>query len=145
NDAASSITRLADLGVERYLINSTLIAAIAQRLVRKVCVHCAEDQFLSEEDARTLRLSVPRGKRVKVQGGRGCAECRSTGYFGRTGLFEVLPVDDLMKQLILEGADTPKLKREAVRIGMRTLRQAALRKLAAGLTTFEEVVRVTAI
>ena len=145
NDAASSITRLADLGIERYLINSTLITSIAQRLVRKVCVHCAEDQYLSEEEAHTLRLSVPRGKRVKVQGGRGCAECRSTGYLGRTGLFEILPVDDLIKQLILERADTPKLKREAVRNGMRTLRQAALRKLAMGLTTFEEVVRVTAL
>jgi general secretion pathway protein E len=145
NDAASSITRLADLGIERFLINSTLIAAIAQRLVRKVCVHCAEDHHLSEEDARTLRLAVPAGKRVKVKSGRGCAECRSTGYLGRTGLFEILPVDDLMKQLILEGADTPKLKREAVRSGMRTLRQAALRKLAQGLTTFEEVVRVTAL
>jgi general secretion pathway protein E len=145
NDAASSITRLADLGIERYLINSTLIAAIAQRLVRKVCAHCAKDHFLSAEHAQTLRLSVPEGQRIKVKAGRGCAECRSTGYLGRTGLFEVLPIDDLMKQLILEGADTPKLKREAVRSGMRTLRQAALRKLAAGLTTFEEVVRVTAL
>jgi general secretion pathway protein E len=145
NDAASSITRLADLGVERFMITSTLIASIAQRLVRKVCVHCAEDHFLSDEDARTLRLSVPEGKRVKVKAGRGCAECRSTGYLGRTGLFEILQVDEVVKQLILENADTPKLKREAVRAGMRTLRQAALRKLAHGLTTFEEVVRVTAL
>ncbi len=145
NDAAASITRLADLGIERFLINSTLIAAIAQRLVRKVCPHCAEDHFLSEEEARTLRLSVPQGKRVKVKAGHGCAECRSTGYLGRTGLFEILPVDDLIKQLILDGVDTPKLKREAVRTGMRTLRQAALRKLAQGTTTFEEVVRVTAL
>ena len=145
NDAAASITRLADLGIERYLVNSTLIAAIAQRLVRKVCVHCSEDQYLSDEEVQTLRLSVPKGKRVRVQAGRGCAECRSTGYLGRTGLFEVLPVDDMVKQLILEGADTPRLKREAVRTGMRTLRQSALRKLALGLTTFEEVVRVTAL
>jgi general secretion pathway protein E len=145
NDAASSITRLADLGVERFLINSTLIVTIAQRLVRKVCVHCAEDRYLSEEDARSLRLSVPAGKSIRVKAGRGCSECRSTGYLGRTGLFEILRVDDLMKQLILEGADTPKLKREAVRTGMQTLRQAALRKLAQGLTTFEEVVRVTAV
>ena len=113
--------------------------------MRKVCPHCAEDQFLSEDETRTLRLSVPQGKRVKVKVGRGCAECRSTGYLGRTGLFEILPVDELIKQLILEGADTPKIKREAVRTGMRTLRQAALRKLAQGLTTFEEVVRVTAL
>ncbi len=145
NDAAASISRLADLGVERFLINSTMIASIAQRLVRKVCIHCSEDQFLSEEEALTLRLSVPKGKRIKVKAGRGCAECRTTGYLGRTGLFEILPVDDLIKQLILEGADAPRLKREAVRTGMRTLRQAALRKLALGLTTFEEVVRVTAL
>ncbi len=145
NDAASSVTRLADLGVERFLINSTLIAAMAQRLVRKVCPHCAEDQTLGDDEIQTLRLSVPEGKRVKVQVGAGCAECRTTGYLGRIGLFEVLPLGDRIKELVLEGADAPYIKREAVRLGMRTLRQAALRKLAQGVTTFEEVVRVTAI
>ena len=145
NDAASSITRLADLEVERYLINSTLIGSMAQRLVRKVCPHCAEDHYLDENQVHTLHLAVPPGKRVKVQYGEGCFECRSTGYFGRTGIFEVLPITDAIKQLVLQGADAPKIKREAVNQGMRTLRQSALRKLAEGVTTYEEVIRVTSI
>ena len=145
NDAAASVTRLADLEVERYLINSTLIGSMAQRLVRKVCLHCAEDYYLNDDDVKSLMLAVPQGKRVKVQRGKGCFECRGTGYFGRTGIFEILPVTDLIKQLILEHADAPLIKREAVNHGMRTLRQSALRKLAEGVTTFEEVIRVTVL
>jgi general secretion pathway protein E len=143
NDAASSITRLVDLGVERYLVTSTLLGAMAQRLVRTVCPHCAQVHYLNKDEIKALRLSVPNGKRVKVQLGEGCFECRGTGYFGRTGIFEVLPITDLVKQLILEEADAPRIKREAVTHGMRTLRQSALRKLAEGITTYEEVVRVT--
>ncbi len=145
NDAASSISRLVDLGVERFLISSTLIGTMAQRLVRRICPHCTSERHLSNEEAATLRLTVPAGKRIKVQEGRGCFECRSTGYLGRTGIFEILAVDDAIKALILEGADAPAIKREAAKNGMRTLRQSALRKLAEGLTTFEEVVRVTGL
>ena len=93
----------------------------------------------------TLRLAVPPGKRVKVKEGEGCFECRGTGYLGRTGIFEILPIDDAIKNLIITGADAPEIKREAMKNGMRTLRQSALRKLAEGLTTFEEVVRVTGL
>ncbi|HNU82935.1 MAG TPA: GspE/PulE family protein [Thermoanaerobaculia bacterium] len=145
NDAASSISRLVDLGVERFLISSTLIGTMAQRLVRRICPHCTGERYLSNEEAATLRLTVPAGKRIKVQEGRGCFECRGTGYLGRTGIFEILAVDDAIKALILEGADAPAIKREAAKNGMRTLRQSALRKLAEGLTTFEEVVRVTGL
>ncbi len=145
NDAASSITRLADLGVQRYLINSTLIGTMAQRLVRKVCKHCAEDRFLTEDEVKSLLLAVPDGKRIKVKVGTGCFECRSTGYFGRTGIFEILPVTDLIKQLVLTNADAPRITRDAVNHGMRTLRQSALRKLAEGLTTYEEVMRITTL
>ena len=145
NDAASSITRLIDLGLERYLVTSTLAGAMAQRLVRTVCPHCAEDHYLGDDQIKTLMLSVPSGKRVKVKSGKGCFECRGTGYLGRTGIFEVLAINDLVKQLILEGADAPKIKREAVTHGMRTLRQSALRKLAEGATTYEEVMRATSL
>ena len=145
NDAASSITRLADLGIERYLINSTLIGTMAQRLVRKVCKHCAEDRYLSDDEVNSLMLAVPDGKKIKVRVGKGCFECRSTGYFGRTGIFEVLPVTDLIKQLILSNADAPRITRDAVNHGMRTLRQSALRKLAEGQTTYEEVMRITTL
>ena len=145
NDASASISRLADLGVERFLIGSTLSCSMAQRLVRKVCVHCVTDRFLDSDEIRTLRLSVPAGRKVKVKEGNGCHECRGTGYLGRTGIFEVLPITEAIKDLIVAGADTPEIKRTAVKEGMRTLRQSALRKLAEGVTTFEEVVRATSI
>jgi general secretion pathway protein E len=145
NDAASSISRLVDLGVERFLISSTLVGTMAQRLVRRICPHCVTERHLNPDEVATLRLAVPPGKRIKVKEGAGCFECRSTGYIGRTGIFEILPIDDTVKNLVLQGADAPEIKREAVKNGMRTLRQSALRKLAEGSTTFEEVVRVTGI
>jgi general secretion pathway protein E len=145
NDAAASISRLSDLGVERYLVSSTLTGAMAQRLIRKICPHCTTERHLSDDEVRTLRISVPQGKRVKVKEGEGCVECRGTGYLGRTGIFEILPIDEGVKELVVRGADSPEIKREAVNRGMRTLRQSALRKLAEGITTFEEVVRVTGL
>jgi general secretion pathway protein E len=145
NDAASSISRLADLGVERFLISSTLVGAMAQRLLRRICPHCGIERYLTAEEIGMLRLAVPPGKRVKVKEGEGCFECRGTGYIGRTGIFEMLPIDEAVKNLIVNGADAPEIKREATKNGMRTLRQSALRKLAEGITTFEEVVRVTGL
>ncbi|HEX2251811.1 MAG TPA: ATPase, T2SS/T4P/T4SS family [Thermoanaerobaculia bacterium] len=145
NDAASSMGRLVDLGVERFLISSTVVGAMAQRLVRKICPHCGVERHLTQDEVATLRLSVPAGKKVKVREGEGCPECRGTGYLGRTGIFEILPLDDAVKELVVRGADSPEIKRTAVEHGMRTLRQSALRKLAEGVTTFEEVVRVTGI
>ena len=145
NDASSSISRLADLGVERFLISSTLVGTMAQRLLRRICPSCTVERFLTDEEVNTLRLAVPPGKRVKVKEGEGCFECRGTGYLGRTGIFEILPIDEAVKNLIVAGADAPEIKREAVKNGMRTLRQSALRKLAEGQTTFEEVVRVTGL
>ncbi len=144
NDAASSVTRLADLGVERFLISSTLIGAMAQRLVRRVCPHCLADHTLGEDEIKALRLSPPEERAIVVKEGEGCFECRGTGYLGRTGIFEILPIDDAIKHLIVGGADAPRIKREAVKNGMSTLRQSALRKLAEGVTTVEEVLRVTA-
>ncbi len=99
NDAASSISRLVDLGVERFLISSTLIGAMAQRLVRKICPHCVTERHLEADEISTLRLAVPPGKRVKVKEGEGCFECRNTGYLGRSGIFEIMPIDDGIKNL----------------------------------------------
>jgi general secretion pathway protein E len=145
NDASSSISRLVDLGIERFLISSTLAGTMAQRLMRRICPHCTIERHLEPEEIAALRLAVPPGKRVKVKEGEGCFECRNTGYLGRTGIFEILPMDEGIKNLIIQGSDTPEIKREAVKNGMRTLRQSALRKLAEGVTTFEEVVRVTGL
>ncbi|MEM9294112.1 MAG: ATPase, T2SS/T4P/T4SS family [Acidobacteriota bacterium] len=145
NDAASAITRLADLEVERFMIASTLNGAMAQRLVRKVCPHCAVDRYLVDDEIRTLRLSIPAGKKVRVREGEGCHECRGTGYLGRSGVFEVLPMTESVQDLTINGSDSMEIKRDAVKNGMRTLRQSALRKLAEGVTTVEEVIRVTSV
>jgi general secretion pathway protein E len=145
NDSASSVTRLVDLGIEPFLISSTLIGAMAQRLVRKICDDCKRNRPLTLEEAGMLNLQAPEGKRIIVKEGAGCMRCRNTGYFGRSGIFEILPLDNAIRDLIDRGEDFLKIKEMAVKRGMRTLRQSALRKLAEGVTSFEEVVRVTGI
>ncbi len=145
NDAASSITRLIDLGIEPFLISSSLIGAMAQRLVRTICRDCKRNRPLTLEEAAMLNLQAPPGKRIIVKEGAGCIRCRNTGYFGRSGIFEILPIDNAIRDLIDHGEDFLKIKDMAIKRGMRTLRQSALRKLAEGSTTFEEVVSVTGI
>ncbi len=145
NDASTSITRLIDLGIQPFLISSSLIGAMAQRLVRKICDDCKRNRPLSLEEAAMLNLQAPPGKRIIVKEGAGCIRCRNTGYFGRTGIFEILTVDNAIRDLIDRSEDFLKIKDMAIKRGMRTLRQSALRKLAEGQTTFEEVVRVTGI
>jgi general secretion pathway protein E len=145
NDASTSVTRLIDLGIEPFLISSSLIGAMAQRLVRKICDDCKRNRPLSVEEAGMLNLQAPPGKRIIVKEGAGCIRCRNTGYFGRTGIFEILPIDNAIRDLIDRSEDFLKIKDMAIKRGMRTLRQSALRKLAEGVTTFEEVIRVTGI
>jgi general secretion pathway protein E len=145
NDAATSITRLVDLDIQPFLISSTLIGTMAQRLVRRICDDCKRNRPLSIDEAAMLNLQAPAGKRIIVKEGAGCIRCRNTGYFGRTGIFEILPVDNSIRDLIDRREDFLKIKDMAIKRGMRTLRQSALRKLAEGITSFEEVVRVTGI
>ena len=145
NDAATSVTRLVDLGIQPFLISSSLIGAMAQRLVRRICEDCKRNRPLSMEEASMLNLQAPAGKRIIVKEGGGCIRCRNTGYFGRTGIFEILAIDNSIRDLIDRSEDFLKIKDMAIKRGMRTLRQSALRKLAEGQTTFEEVVRVTGI
>jgi general secretion pathway protein E len=145
NDAPSSVTRLIDLGIQPFLISSTLIGSMAQRLVRNICTHCSRHRPLTREEAAMLGLQPPPGKRIVVREGAGCMKCRNTGYFGRSGIFEMLQVDNSIRELIDRGEDFLTIKEQAVKNGMRSLREAALRKLAEGITTFEEVVRVTGI
>jgi general secretion pathway protein E len=145
NDASTSVTRLIDLGIQPFLISSTLIGAMAQRLLRKICEDCKRNRPLTVEEAAMLNLQAPPGKRIIVKEGAGCIRCRNTGYFGRTGIFEILPIDNALRDLIDRSEDFMKIKEMAVKRGMRTLRQSALRKLAEGTTSFEEVVRVTGI
>jgi general secretion pathway protein E len=146
NDAASALTRLAELGVEPFLIASTVVGIIAQRLVRKVCEGCKERTTLSKEQVVALGLSLPEdgaAPQLPVWFGKGCVECRHTGLRGRCGVFEVLPMDDRIRRHVIDGSPSSEIVRTARQDGMKTLREAAIRKLAQGVTSFEEVLRVT--
>ena len=141
NDAAGAVTRLQDMGVEGYLISSSLLAIQAQRLVRRVCTDCAETHFLSEDEAIVLEIGI--SSCPKIQRGKGCERCGHTGYRGRVGLYELLMMSDAIRHHIASGADANIIRDEAIIEGMKTLREDAIEKLKAGLTTPEEVVRVT--
>jgi general secretion pathway protein E len=143
NDAASSITRLLDLGLPAYLIASTVIGIMAQRLVRKICRQCERSYELLPEEAEAVGLAADKDRRITVKYGGGCSQCRGTGYLGRTGIYEVLEVNEKIRPLITDRTDIEAIKRAAVADGMVVLREAAVRKMLAGETTFDEVIRVT--
>lgn len=145
NDTASSVSRLLDLGVEPFLLGSTLTGVVAQRLVRKVCSDCATTVMLSEEQILALGIPMEPGEKrqLPVKRGEGCVKCRNTGLYGRTGIFEMLDVSPKIRRLVQERADAKEIKKAAQLDGMVALRQAAIRKLAQGQTTYEEVFRVT--
>jgi general secretion pathway protein E len=145
-DAAGAVTRLAELGVERFLLASVLRGVLAQRLLRRICPHCAVDGHLTPDQVAALGIKVPveRRERLAVRWGEGCAECRHTGLYGRTGCFEMLDVGRRVRELIKKGEDAHEIARAARVEGMETLRESALRRLAAGTTTYEEVNRLTA-
>jgi general secretion pathway protein E len=142
NDAATAVTRLGDLGIPPYLIGSTLLLVEAQRLVRRICPHCIEEYEAPPEEVAALAL--PAGRTVtKLRRGRGCPQCRFTGYLGRTGIFELLPVTPALRVLIHEGADIGALHAAARREGMRTLRESGVQKVLRGVTTVAEILRAT--
>ena len=143
NDAPSSITRLLDLGLPAYLIASTVIGIMAQRLVRRICRNCEHDYELLPEEAESVGLSADGRRPIMVKYGEGCSQCRGTGYQGRTGIYEVLEVNEKVRPLITDKADAESIKRTAVADGMVPLREAAVRKMINGETTFDEVIRVT--
>ncbi len=143
NDAASTITRLLDLGVPSYLIASTVIGVMAQRLVRKVCRNCEKTYQLRPEEAMAVGLAYDKDQKASVKYGEGCPQCRGTGYLGRTGIFEVMEVNERIRALIQEKADSELIRKAAAADGMVVLREAAVRKMLKGDTTFDEVIRVT--
>lgn len=140
NDAPGAITRLMDIGVENYLVASTLICVMAQRLVRRICRHCKVKQDVSEDILKKLDSSVR-----EVWAGSGCDYCSGTGYRGRIGIFEVLPVEDEIRELIMQRATVKDIKDKAISLGMRTLRQDGIEKVKKGVTTIDEVLRVTQV
>jgi general secretion pathway protein E len=144
NDAVSSITRLIDLGVEPFLINATLIGVIAQRLVRRICPSCIESVTLGKEELATLGLNVGNDDgEIELKRGKGCLQCRKTGYKGRVGIFEVFNITERARKLISRETPLEALTKLAREEGMSTLRENAIRSMLKGVTTYSEVLRVT--
>ncbi len=144
NDAVSTIIRLEDLGLEPFLIASTMLGALAQRLVRRICPHCSEPYSVEAAELQKLGFPVSGRERIELRRGKGCRQCRNTGYQGRMGIFEIFPMSEQLKKLISARATDAELRQVAIREGMTTLREDAWRKVRAGQTTLEEALRVTA-
>ena len=142
NDAPGAVVRLRDLGVPPWLITGSLTMVVAQRLVRRVCPDCAVDHTPTEREAALLHLVAHDLERVTFKTGAGCTSCGNSGYRGRVGLFEVLPVDSAIRDLLLSGASSGEVLRTARRGGMRSLREEGLLRAAEGLTSLEELMRV---
>ncbi|MFW6140083.1 MAG: type IV-A pilus assembly ATPase PilB [Acidobacteriota bacterium] len=143
NDAASTISRLINMNVEPFLIADSVRLIAAQRLVRKLCRNCREEHKLAPDALEDIGFSPEEAKKVKVYKPKGCPSCNNTGYKGRTALFEVLEVTEDIKEMILSRAQTKDIKKKAMDQGMLTLRQSGLEKIKNGVTSVEEVLRVT--
>jgi general secretion pathway protein E len=141
NDAPSSITRLVDMGVEPYLVASSLVAVLAQRLVRVLCTQCREAYTPSAESL--AEIGVRANRPVTVYRAKGCAHCHQTGYLGRVGIFELMIVDDAIRAQITQTTDAKTIKKTAVEHGMQPLRVDGARKVLEGVTSIEEVLRAT--
>ena len=145
NDAPSSIARLLDLGLENFLITATIEGILAQRLIRKICPRCKEAYDATEDELYALQLTLEDLEGRKLYRGKGCEYCNHSGYKGRMGLFEIMILDDDMRELIMKQASTQLLRNESRKRGMRTLRQSGLMALYDGITTIEEVIRETMV
>jgi len=143
NDAAGSITRLINMGIEPFLISSTVLLSIAQRLVRKICPDCKESYEASSQTLRSVGIKVEGEKEFLLYRGRGCDKCNNIGYKRRTGLYEVMIVNDDIRQLILMREPAHIIKEKAEEMGMITLRESALRKVIRGVITLEEMLRLS--
>lgn len=141
NDASGALTRMIDMGIEPFLITSTLVAVFAQRLVRKICLDCKEEYTPEPEILGDIGLSLEEAKTKKFYHGAGCSKCNNTGYKGRTGIFELLVMNEKIRSLLLERAHTVMIKKAAVDSGMKSLLQDGLDKIYSGITTIEEVLR----
>lgn len=145
-DTAGAVMRMVELGVEPFLLSSVLRGVMAQRLIRMVCPHCSVDGYLTPDQVAALGLKIPveRREQLRAKWGDGCVDCRHTGLLGRTGIFEMLDVGRRVRELINSNAEATEVSKAARIEGMESLRESAIRKLAKGITTFEEVIRVTA-
>jgi len=142
NDAVAAVNRLLDLGLQPFLVASALLGVVAQRLVRTICPHCSEEFPVAADTLRGFGLPVEEVGEIVLRRGKGCRQCRNTGYLGRCAVFEVFPMSEPVRQLIADGCTEGELRRVAVGEGMTTLRQDVWRKVKAGVTTHEEALRV---
>ncbi len=140
NDAPGAITRLIDMGVENYLVSSTLIGVVAQRLVRRICPYCKYSYNVPEELREEFSL-----EETTLWRGKGCKECATTGYRGRIAIFELLTINDEIRQMIMDKATSGEIREKAIEMGMRTLREDGIIKAKKGITTLDEVLRVTQV
>jgi len=143
NDAPSAVARLVDIGVQPFLVASSVRAIVAQRLVRRLCTECKQPGELSETELRALRIEPGQLREAQVLKPIGCEQCRRTGYKGRTGIFEIFVIEDEVRHTINRLSSTLLLRQRARELGMRTLREDGVRKVLAGLTSAEEVISIT--
>ena len=143
NDAPGAITRLADMGVEPFLVSSSILGALGQRLIRKVCAHCRRPYLPSEKELSDLGITKEQIQGKTLYKSMGCDKCMKTGYSGRTSIKELFVVDDQLRQLIMEGKDSATLKKVAISRGMTTIREDGIHKVLEGITTIEEILRAT--
>ena len=143
NDAPSAITRLLELGVAPYLIKATVVGIVAQRLVRVLCPHCKTEAQISDDEWKLLTAPWKVKKPAVIADSTGCLECRETGFKGRQGIYEVLPFTETLQEHAEQTSELPKLRQAAYREGMRSLRLSGAQKIAAGITSVREVLRVT--
>jgi general secretion pathway protein E len=135
NDAASAVTRMLDLGIEPYLLSSSLLSVMAQRLLRKVCQRCLQEREVDRDERKLLDESDATSRIELIRMGEGCEHCRQSGYRGRVGIIELLNVDDAVRDGIQSRANATEIRDRAVRAGMRSLRDDGLLKIASGMTT----------
>ncbi|MEI6056249.1 MAG: ATPase, T2SS/T4P/T4SS family [Lentisphaerota bacterium] len=143
NDAPSAVTRLIDIGVKPFLVASAIRAIMAQRLVRRICANCSEDYEPTEIEMQVMGIDKEALKKANFKKGKGCTECHNSGYKGRFGIIEIFMLTEELQDLIFKGASSFQLKEAARKAGMRTLREDGVRKVMAGMTTLEEVVRAS--
>ena len=143
NDAPSTVNRLLNMGIEPFLVSSSCNLILAQRLARKICKDCAEQLPIEEHVLVDLGVPPEEAHKMRCFKGKGCATCGGTGYKGRIALYEVMPFTENLKELVLNGASTAEIKRQAIKDGMKSLRMSGITKVGEGVTTIEEVMRVT--
>jgi type IV pilus assembly protein PilB len=144
NDAPSTVTRLLNMGVEPFLVTASLQLVEAQRLIRKICANCKEAIATPKDELRTMGAKDEEIETAKCARGVGCEKCNNTGYKGRIAVYEVMPMLEPVKELVLQGASAVEIKNEAIRTGMRTLRMSGITKVCQGVSSFDEVARITA-